>query len=144
MTQQDSLRDLKSTLKFCWHWIAILCQKNCSSDFSGTGDNISRVSNTLIQTSVCDKYSGSIKITTHLDHISHCETESGTNSLNRWTYRVFIIILAAIRLGRPTLPIPSPWNYQSIASGATMFTTRMVWYHMHGPFVLYCLFPERD
>ena len=28
----------------------------------------------LILTSVYDKYSGSAKIPTHLDHISHCET----------------------------------------------------------------------
>jgi len=33
----------------------------------------------LILTSVYDRYSGSMKITTHLDHISHCETASGTN-----------------------------------------------------------------
>jgi len=28
-------------------------------------------------------YSGSMKITTHLDHIGHCKTSSGTN----WSYR---------------------------------------------------------
>jgi len=33
----------------------------------------------FIQTSVYDKYSGSIKITTHLDHISYCKTASGAN-----------------------------------------------------------------
>jgi len=38
-----------------------------------------------------DKYSGSMKITTHLDNISHCKTASGTNWSNRWVYRVFII-----------------------------------------------------
>ena len=32
-----------------------------------------------------------MKITTHLDHISHCQTTSGTNWSNRWTYRVSII-----------------------------------------------------
>ena len=42
----------------------------------------------LIRTSECDKYSGLIKIITHLDHISHCETASGTNWSNRWTYQV--------------------------------------------------------
>ena len=44
----------------------------------------------FIRTSIHDKFSGSIKITTHLDHISHCKTACGTNWLNRWTYRVFI------------------------------------------------------
>jgi hypothetical protein len=34
---------------------------------------------------------GSMKITTHLDPISHCKMASGTNSSNRWTYRVFIM-----------------------------------------------------
>ena len=37
------------------------------------------------------KYSGSMKITTHLDHNSHCQTASGTNWSNIWTYRVFIM-----------------------------------------------------
>ena len=45
----------------------------------------------FIRTSICDKYSGSMKITTRLDHTSHCKTASGTNWSNRWTYRVFII-----------------------------------------------------
>ena len=31
------------------------------------------------------------RITTHLDHISHCKTTFGMNWSNRWTYRVFII-----------------------------------------------------
>ena len=44
---------------------------------------------TCIRTSIYDKYSGSTKITTHLDYISRCKTASGTNWLNRWTYRVF-------------------------------------------------------
>ena len=29
-----------------------------------------------------------MKITTHLDHISHCEAASGPNWSNRWTYRI--------------------------------------------------------
>ena len=37
----------------------------------------------LIRTSICDKYSGSMKITTHLDHVRHCETTSGSDWLNR-------------------------------------------------------------
>ena len=45
----------------------------------------------FIWTSIYDKYPGSIKITTHLDHIRHCKAASGTNWSNRWTYRAFII-----------------------------------------------------
>ena len=30
-----------------------------------------------IRTSMCDKYSGSMEDTTHLDHMSHCKTASG-------------------------------------------------------------------
>ena len=44
----------------------------------------------LIRTSIEDKYSGSMKLTAHLD-ISPCKTASGTNWSNGWTYRVFII-----------------------------------------------------
>jgi len=43
------------------------------------------------RTSIYDKYSGSMTITTRLDHISHCKTASGTNWSNTWTYRVCII-----------------------------------------------------
>ena len=32
-----------------------------------------------------------LKMNTHLDHISHFQTVSGTNCSKRWTYRVFII-----------------------------------------------------
>jgi len=45
----------------------------------------------FIGASFYDKYSGLMKITTHLDYISHCKTASGTSWSNRWTYRVFII-----------------------------------------------------
>ena len=45
----------------------------------------------LIRTSFDAKYSGSMKITTHLDHISHGKIAPGTNWLNRWTYQVFIV-----------------------------------------------------
>ena len=41
----------------------------------------------FIRTSICDKYSGSTKITTHLNFIRHCRTASGTNWSNRRTYR---------------------------------------------------------
>ena len=33
----------------------------------------------VISASIYDRHSGSTKITTHLDHISYCKTESGTN-----------------------------------------------------------------
>ena len=33
----------------------------------------------IIRTRMHDKYSGSTKITTRLDHVSHCKTASGTN-----------------------------------------------------------------
>ena len=37
---------------------------------------------------VYDRYLGSTKITTHLDHTGRCKIASGTNWSNRWTYRV--------------------------------------------------------
>ena len=45
----------------------------------------------LIQPSMFDAYAGSMKITTHLDHISRCRTASGTKCSSRWTIRVFIM-----------------------------------------------------
>ena len=39
--------------------------------------------------SIQDKHAGSIKVTTHLNHISHCQAASGTGWLNRWTHRVY-------------------------------------------------------
>ena len=45
----------------------------------------------LIWTSISDKHSGLMKISTQLGHISHCITASGTNWSKRWIYRVFII-----------------------------------------------------
>ena len=44
----------------------------------------------LIGTSVHDKCSGLIKITTHLNHISHCKTTSSTDWSGTWTYRALI------------------------------------------------------
>ena len=35
------------------------------------------------------EYSGSMKIITPLDHISHCKTAAGTNWSNRWTYHKY-------------------------------------------------------
>ena len=45
------------------------------------GSNIR--SENLIRTRVQDKLSGSMKITTHLERTSHCETASGTNGSNK-------------------------------------------------------------
>ena len=45
----------------------------------------------LIQMSMNDKHLGSMKMTTHLDHISRCKSASGTNQSSRRTYRVFFI-----------------------------------------------------
>ena len=45
----------------------------------------------LTRMSIHDKHSGSIEITTHMDHISHCKTASVINWWNRSTYREFII-----------------------------------------------------
>ena len=39
---------------------------------------------------ICDKHSASAKITTQLDHISHCKVAPGTNWSNRWTNREFL------------------------------------------------------
>ena len=39
------------------------------------------------------EYLCSMKITTHLDHIGHCKTASGTNWSNRWTYRALAIYI---------------------------------------------------
>ena len=38
-----------------------------------------RVGQDLIRTSIYDQHSGSMNITTHLDHISHCKKASGIN-----------------------------------------------------------------
>ena len=45
----------------------------------------------FIRTSICEKYSGPMKITTHLEQISVCKKASGINWSNEWTYRVFFI-----------------------------------------------------
>ena len=45
----------------------------------------------FIRTSVYDENSGSMKITTHLDHITHCRAAYGADWSNRWTYQVSII-----------------------------------------------------
>ena len=50
-----------------------------------------RVQQDLIWTSIHDKNSGSTKINTHLDHMSHHKTTPCTNWSNKWTYRVVMI-----------------------------------------------------
>ena len=45
----------------------------------------------LIRPSIYDKYSGSMKITIYVDHVSRCKTASVTTWTNRWTYRVFVM-----------------------------------------------------
>ena len=58
-----------------------------------------------------DTYSGSMRITTHLDPISHFKTASGINWSNRWTYRAFIkdtrrdsIVMPCSQAGVPPPP----------------------------------------
>ena len=48
----------------------------------------------LIRASIYDETSGSMKITTHLDHTNHCQSASGKNRSNRWTYRVSMDLLS--------------------------------------------------
>ena len=44
-----------------------------------------------VLTSTYDEYSGSMKITTRLDHTSRCKPASGINWSKRWTCRVLIM-----------------------------------------------------
>ena len=67
---------------------------SCGPSQSFTPSTIQRmwhIENSLIRTSVYDKFSGATKIVTHLDHISHCTTAFGTNWSNRWTHRAFLM-----------------------------------------------------
>ena len=73
------------------------------------------LSQDLRRTSIHNKYSGSIKITTHLDHISHGKTASGTNRSNRWIYRAFIKIPAKPPGGWPSrFPAPAKERTESL------------------------------
>ena len=45
----------------------------------------------IVEEPVYDRYSGSIKITSHLDFISQCRATPGTHWSRRWTIRVFVI-----------------------------------------------------
>jgi hypothetical protein len=50
-----------------------------------------------------DYYSGSMKLTTHWDHMSHCKTASCTHWSNKWTYREYMDQLVHIgRIDGPT------------------------------------------
>ena len=55
----------------------------------GRGGQHEHVHN-FIRMRICDIYSGSMKITSCRDHISHCKTASDTNWSNGWIYGVFI------------------------------------------------------
>ena len=67
----------------------------------------------LIRTSIHYKYSGSMKTTAHMDHISHCKTTSGTDWSNRWTYRVspYSKVYSVIYDSGPVPHLLSPWDY---------------------------------
>ena len=56
----------------------------------------------FIRTSMHDQCSGLTKITTQLDHISHCKTTSGTNQSSRWTH--------LINTRRDSISAPHGWS----------------------------------
>ena len=53
--------------------------------------------------SIHEKHSGSMKVTTHLDHIRHCKAPSGTSWSNTRTFRVFIINTRSYEITRQSL-----------------------------------------
>ena len=61
----------------------------------------------FIRTSIYDKYSGSMEITTYLDHLRYCQASSGTNWWTRWTYREFRRLISQVNLsairGQPSV-----------------------------------------
>ena len=73
----------------------------------------------LIRTSIYEQHSDSMKFTTHLDHISHCRTASGTNWSNRWTYPVLGIIINARRDLMPWSPLRSTWVFPECSNMTT-------------------------
>ena len=98
---------------------------------------------------VCDTYSGSTKITTHLDLTSHCRATPDKNWWNRWTDRVCIINTrrdeiegwerprppaprraSSARLQRPPRPAPETQRetsgYEPLALHAPPYT-RLCW-----------------
>ena len=88
-----SLHPLR-TLKTFWQYIGEISQRAPSSSaepmLPSSKRSTSRCAD-FIRTSICDKYSVSMNITSHMDHIRHCKTASGTNWSNGWTHRVCII-----------------------------------------------------
>ena len=64
----------------------------------------------LIGKSICDKYSGSMKIASRLDLNSHYKTASGTNRSNRWTYRVFITNTCRKEIGEAGVSGPTTFE----------------------------------
>ena len=56
----------------------------CAADMTVPAADLTRLS-------IYDQYSDSTKITSHLDHVSHCTTSPVTIWLDRWTNRVFIM-----------------------------------------------------
>ena len=66
----------------------------------------------LTWTNIHDRYSGPIKISTHLDHLSNHKTASDTNWSNTWTHPAFIISPR-----RDGISIPNPKS-ASLKQGA--------------------------
>ena len=60
-------------------------------ELRGTKTSYQPAFRTDVRPSIYDKCWGSMKITTHLDHICHLTAPPGTNWSNRWTKRVFMI-----------------------------------------------------
>ena len=73
--------------------VPLYCGKDTSGSFSGVSVQGLRLGPRVdfIRTNSYDKFSGSTKFTTHLDHISHGKTSPGTDWSNRCTNRVSII-----------------------------------------------------
>ena len=44
----------------------------------------------FIRTGIYDQYSGSMKISPHLEHTSRCQTAPGTDWSDRWTWQLLI------------------------------------------------------
>ena len=61
------------------HPISHVLGNQCGSGFKSGESGLGSYPAGLIWTSVHDKYSASTKITSQLDHVSHCELASGTN-----------------------------------------------------------------
>ena len=76
-------------MQHCSHETASFIVRALTDKARSVQRNRERMAIDLIRTSFYDRHSGSMKISTHLDRISHCEKKaSGTNKSNGWTYRV--------------------------------------------------------